>query len=202
MHNPWSVLLPSVALVYFVYIWELAVGAHRTKGYSIPLWLDAVGVVGIVVGQLGVAGRMLQGGPWWAPSMWLWISASGFILLIVAVVGVRRKVSEQATQIVQGAASAIGAPELTEAEQQRLTGLKRRSSIISIVGGLAFLICWAIGFGTADLASKEVSAFNVGLIAGGPFLGLIALVWTALLHRHIRRIEGNKKPEASSWWNW
>ncbi len=198
-HTVW-ILLPSVALVYFVYRWELEVSAYRTKGYSIPLWLDAVGIVGLVIVQVGIAGPLRTDVPWFAP-LWLSISVSGLLLLIVAAIAVRRKVTRQATQIPQRVPSAIRAPELSEAEKRRLTALKRRSSVISIVAAIVFLLCCGIGFGTLDLMREDTPVLNVGLIFGGSLLLLIALVWTALLHCHIRRIEGNKKQEAGlCWW--
>jgi len=194
-------ILSGFALLYFVCIWERALSACRAKGYTIPRWLDAVVIVGLVLGEVGITGQLLGGGRLWTLSLWLWISVCGFLLVITASIEVWRRMTRQTTQVLQRAPSAIRAPALSEAEKQRLARLKRRSSAISIVGGVVFLACFGIGFGTLDLMSEGMPALNAGLIAAGPVLALVALVWTALLHRQIHRIEGNKTQETGSWWN-
>ena len=195
-------ILSGFALLYFVCIWERALSACRAKGYTIPRWLDAVVIVGLVLVEVGITGQLLGGGRLWTLSLWLWISVYGFLLVITASIEVWIRMTRQATQIVRGTPSAIRAPELSESEKERLARLKTRSSAISIVGGVVFLVCLGIGFGTLDMMSEDIPHFNAGLIAAGPVLGVIALVWTALLHRHIRRIEGNNTEGTDSWWNW
>ena len=195
------ILLGFGALLYFVCIWESGLSAWRARGYNIPRWVDALGIAGFVVGEVAITGQILADGVS-ELSPWLWITISGLLIVIAAGIGLGKIMTQQATQIVRGTPSAIRAPEISEAEKERLDRLKRRSSTMSIVGALFFLLCWGIGFGTLDLMAEGIPALNAGLIAGGPVLGVIALVWTALLHRHIRRIEGNNTQETGPWWNW
>jgi len=193
------ILLPCIALVYFAYRWEVAVSARRAYGYSIPLWLDAVGIVGIAIVEVGLAVPLLTDVPWFVP-LWLSVSLSGVLLFIIAGMGVWRKVTRQALQISQSGRMAVKDTDISPAEKRRLARLKRKSSIVSISGAIAFLVCWGIGFTILDLVEGDISTLSVGLILGGSLLLLTALVWTALLRRDIRRIEGSRKQEDDSWW--